>query len=360
MIKVLRILLLPVSILYGILILVRNLLYYFKTLPSEKFNLPIISIGNLVTGGTGKTPMTEYLIRLLKNDNKVATLSRGYGRRTKGFIVAATNAKSVLIGDEPKQYKHKFPEIIVSVCEKRVEGIKVLIQKYHPEIILLDDAYQHRSVVPGLSILLMGYKSFHQMDFMLPTGNLREWKTGKNRADIIVITKCPKDLPINEREKIQNSFHLNRHQSVYFSTIEYSNLKHYQANGIETSARDSEIILSEYSILVLSGIANPQAFADHWKLSAKEIYTSFFSDHHSFNDKDIQDIANKYNSISNSKKIILTTEKDLMRLTDLSQELLASISPLYYAPIKTKFFEEDEKNFNKQILEYVRSHKANS
>jgi len=360
MIKFLRILLLPVSILYGLIILVRNLLFDFNILPSERFNLPIISVGNLVVGGTGKTPMTECLIRLLKQDYKVATLSRGYGRKTKGFIVASTNVKSILIGDEPKQYKNKFPEIIVSVCEKRAEGIRTLMQNYHPEIILLDDAFQHRAVVPGLSILLMEYDSIDKMDFMLPSGNLREMKSGKKRADIIIVTKCPTELSLSEREKIRNSLHPKEHQKVYFSFIDYNNFYRYINNEIDSSPSLLEMDVSEYSILILSGIGNPQSFANHLKKYVKEVVICFYMDHHYFIEKDIKDVGNKFNSISNPKKLVFTTEKDLMRLMDLPQELLAAITPIYYVPITTKFFEEDEKNFNEQILEYVRNSKANS
>ena len=358
MIKMLRLLLLPFSILYGLIILIRNVLYDFKILPSEKFELPVISVGNLVIGGTGKTPMTEYLIRLLKKDYKIATLSRGYGRKTKGFVVASPNSKSTLIGDEPKQYKQKYPEIIVSVCEKRRLGIANLRKNYHPDIILLDDAYQHRSVVPGLSILVMECKSIYAKDFMLPTGNLREFKFGKSRANIIIVSKCPSNLSLEDREEICSYLNPNADQKVYFSYIEYGHLKPYSSNelGVQTLPND----MKEYSIIALSGIANPKPFFYYLQQQSKEVHAVAFSDHHDFTEEDIKKVVERYRSIANKQKLIVTTEKDLMRLAALKPEILSLITPIFYLPISAKFFKEDEMDFNENILKYVRTSKANS
>ncbi len=360
MVNFLRLLLIPLSILYGVVSVLRNLLYDLRILPSEKFDLPLISIGNIVVGGTGKTPMTEYLIRLLKNEKKIAILSRGYGRRTKGFILASSNTKSTLVGDEPKQYKLKFPEIIVSVCEKRAEGIRNLTNSYTPEIILLDDAFQHRSVISGVSILLMDFNTIFKVDFMLPTGNLREMKFGKGRADIIVVTKCPNTLTLIERKNILTKINPNDRQNVYFSYVEYDNLEKFIIKGNFDSINKNLSELKRFSVVALSGIANPKSFHNYLQQQFKDVFPVVFSDHHIFTEKDIQTVSGKLNTISDIHKIVITTEKDLMRLSDLKPELLSKITPLFYIPISLKFYEEDEKKFNEQILRYVRNYKANS
>jgi tetraacyldisaccharide 4'-kinase len=310
-----------------------------------------------VVGGTGKTPMTEYLIKLLKDEKKIATLSRGYGRKTRGFIVASAGTKSFLIGDEPKQYKYKFPEIIVSVGEKRADAIDSLIGNYHVEGILLDDAFQHRSVVAGLSILLFDYNDIYKMDFMLPTGNLREWKSGKRRADIFIVTKCPPYLSENEREKIQKILNPRTNQTVYFTFIKYDDLKLYDDENNLSSTKINN--LKETSVLLISGIANPKPLIEYLKPKVKEVVTITFKDHYVFNENDLKNIMSKMDLITNPNKIIITTEKDLMRLTDFGPDTMASLHPLYYIPISTPFFEEDKDNFNEQILNYVRKNKTN-
>ncbi len=356
MLKIIRIALFPFSILYGLIILIRNIFYDFNVIKSHKFKVPIISVGNLVAGGTGKTPMTEYLIELLKNDHKIATLSRGYGRKTKGFIVAGHHVKSILIGDEPKQSKTKYPDIIVAVGEKRVDAINAILKNYHPEIILLDDAYQHRAVVPGISILLFDYSTIFKPDFILPTGNLREWKRGKNRADIIVITKCPIDLSPQERINITSNIKPKSTQKLFFSNVNYSDLMLYNANGIAKSSLSIND-LKNYTVLLLTGIANPKPLKVHITNLSKEVITLSFNDHHVYAHEDVININQRYKSITNPNKIIITTEKDLMRLSDLSNDILGNIMPIYYIPISSKFFMEDENEFNKYIINYVRNNK---
>ena len=356
MLKILRILLFPFSLIYGLIILFRNVFYDLKVLKSTKFNIHIISIGNLVAGGTGKTPMTEYLLKVLKNEYKIATLSRGYGRKTKGFIVAASNAKSILVGDEPKQYKSKFPDVIVAVGENRVEAINALQRNYQPEIILLDDAYQHRAVSPGLSILLFDYSNIFKPDFMLPTGNLRELKVGKSRADIFVVTKCPTNLSLEERQRITLKLIPSSNQKLYFSYVFYNDLLNY-SNDESSRKTISVNDLKDFSILLLTGIANPKPMNDYLSKFSKEVVNLSFKDHHVFTEEDILKVKNRYLSINNSNKIMLTTEKDLMRLTDFSNDILGDITPIYYVPISSKFFDEDENAFNQQILNYVRSSK---
>jgi tetraacyldisaccharide 4'-kinase len=361
MIKILRIILFPISILYGIAIFARNLFYDWGLLHSKRFDIPVISVGNLVVGGTGKTPMTEYLVKLLKDEQKIATLSRGYGRKTKGFIVASSGTKSHLIGDEPKQYKYKFPGIIVAVGENRGEAIDALMSNYHVEGIILDDAFQHRSVIAGLSILLFDYKDIYKMDFMLPTGNLREWKSGKKRADVFVVTKCPPDLPADERERIKKILNPNSNQTVYFAFIKYDDLKLYDADSHSSNSNKVILIddLKQYIIVLVSGIANPQPLIKYLQPLTKDGLALNFKDHYIYDELDLEMIKSKSDYIKDSNKIFLTTEKDLMRLTDLSPDTLALLQPLYCIPISTRFFDEDGNKFEEQILNYVRKNKTN-
>ncbi len=360
MIKLFRLLLLPVSLVYSIVMRIRNILFDKEFFHSESFPFPVITIGNLVVGGTGKTPMTEYLIKLLKDDFKIATLSRGYGRRTKGFVIASPHVKSLLVGDEPKQYKQKFPDVTVAVCEKRAVGIRALIQNYHLQLILLDDAYQHRSVRAGMNILLIEYAAVYTIDFMLPAGNLREPKSGKKRADIIVISKCKKDITEDERVKIKAYLRLDEHQTLYFSYIQYGDIMMYDLDATATP-RDSVMLdLSTYHILLITGIAKPMVLLNHLKTICPAIDELFFPDHHNFSGKDVIKIAKNFNNIPNAKKVILTTEKDLMRFTDMPRELLGMMTPIYYVPITTVFIPDDETLFNDQIVTYVRNNTTNS
>lgn len=332
-----RKLLFPFSILYSAIASIRNYCYDNGWLKSYTFNLPIIVVGNLSAGGTGKTPQIECLIRLLSDKYKVATLSRGYKRKSNGFILADANANAKIIGDEPYQYFTKFPNIQVAVDADRKNGIEQLLyNSIQPEVILLDDAYQHRRVKAGFYILLTSYNELYFNDYQLPTGNLRENKSGAKRANVIIVTKCPPDLSNHEQENIKNKLAILPNQTLFFSTIEFDEYVYSEKEKILVSD------IKDVDKLLLAGIAKPQTFFAHLQINNEACLT--FSDHHQFTEKDLLNI--EYKAQNN---IIITTEKDFMRLKgSLPKE------QLYYLPIKTKFlFESDI--FDKIITTYVES-----
>src|SRR3989304_2451165 len=275
----LRYLLFPAALLYGIGIAVRNWLYDAGILPSKEFDAGVISIGNLSVGGTGKSPMTEYLIRLLKDIFPLATLSRGYGRHTSGFFIAETDSASMQIGDEPLQFKKKFPDVIVSVDENRRHGIKKLLSQF-PElkVVLMDDAFQHRRVKPGLNILLSDYSKMFYDDFLLPVGSLREWRAGKNRADILVVTKCPDHLSPVEKRIILKKINPQPHQHVLFAQVKYGEPVSLFGNK---EIRDIGEI-NNYQIILLTGISNPKPLEDYLKEKVSKIIPIHYPDHHEY------------------------------------------------------------------------------
>jgi len=275
--KLVRFLLFPFAILYGLITYFRNKLYDFKVFKSVEFDIPVLSVGNLSVGGTGKTPHVEYLIRLL-SDYKLATLSRGYGRKTKGYFIADKFTDAKDIGDEPMQFHQKFPEISVAVNANRVEGVtKLLKERKIPELIILDDAFQHRRINPGLQILLTPYNDLYADDYMLPTGNLREYKSGSSRADLIVVTKCPEQIPYKRVEEISRKLKIKNHQKLFFSKIVYGKVIFGWDRVLEFSD------LHEYKILLVTGIANPAPLIDYLKSYDLVFKHINFPDHHLFN-----------------------------------------------------------------------------
>lgn len=337
--NVLRKILFPFAVLYGFITSIRNFLFDKGILKSTSFDIPVIAVGNLSVGGTGKTPQIEYLIRLLSDKYKVATLSRGYKRKSEGFVLADATSNAETLGDEPFQFYQKFPNIQVAVDANRTNGItQLLSQKEKPEIILLDDAYQHRKVKAGFYILLTSYGDLYADDFMLPTGNLRETRSGANRANIIVVTKCPKDLSNQNQEEIRLKLNVKSSQQIYFAFIDYDDAVYNKEKKIAVNE-----IKSEAKVL-LAGIAKPKPFFDYLKNENDECLT--YPDHHHFSDSDLDEIQNK----ANSKKII-TTEKDYVRLRDSKL-----VSQLYYLPIKSTFINQQQ-NFDNTVLEYIKSHK---
>ncbi|RYE16546.1 MAG: tetraacyldisaccharide 4'-kinase, partial [Sphingobacteriaceae bacterium] len=250
-----RYLLLPLSLVYGLIVIIRNYFYTKKIFKSIKFNLPVIVIGNLEVGGAGKSPMTEYLIQLLKPQHKIATLSRGYGRQTKGFFYAGKNSTAQTVGDEPLQFKQKFPEITVAVCENRVAGVEKLLPDH--DLILLDDAYQHRALKPGFNVLLFDFAKLDEPHFLLPAGNYREPFWGKKRADVIVISKCPPDLSAEKQLEIKKRMLLLPHQKLFFTSIVYLPFKPFFAES------DAVFINPKSTLFVLTGIANPKPLLQH-------------------------------------------------------------------------------------------------
>jgi len=341
MLTYLRLILLPFSVLYALVIVTRNKLYDWGIFRSYQFDLPVISVGNLAVGGSGKTPATEYLVRLL-SQYKIAILSRGYGRKTKGFLLADPLATADTIGDEPLQYFHKFENITVAVCEDRVKGIKLLRDTH--DLIILDDAFQHRSVLPGLSLLLFEFSKLRRRQWMLPAGNLREPFPGYRRADVILVTKCP-DSGVEERELVVNKFNKTEHKPVYFSSIKYGSLVPvYQINlQVPTTP----------SVFLLTGIANSEPLLTYIK-SQYEVLDQFrFADHHVFTVAEIKQLTEAFRSAPGKEKIIITTEKDSKRLLDGAiKELLVNL-PVFYLPIQMELSPEDAGLFDKTILTYV-------
>jgi tetraacyldisaccharide 4'-kinase len=335
--NLLRKILFPFAILYGFITSIRNFLFDKGFLKSTSFDIPVIAVGNLSVGGTGKTPQIEYLIRLLSDKYNVATLSRGYKRKSEGFVLADAASNAEILGDEPFQFYQKFPNIQVAVDANRTNGItQLLSQKNKPQVILLDDAYQHRKVKAGFYILLTSYGDLYADDFMLPTGNLRESRNGANRANIVVVTKCPNNLSGEKQEEIRLKLKLNSSQQIFFTFIDYDTVIYGKNEKLAVDEIKSE------SKLILAGIAKPKPFFDHLKNENDECLT--FPDHHHFSDADLDSIQNK----ASGRKII-TTEKDYVRLKDSKL-----ISQLYYLPIKNTFINHQQ-NFDVSILEYVKT-----
>ena len=329
-------------------------MFEWKILPSKKFPIPIICIGNISVGGTGKTPFTEYLIVLLKKQYSVATLSRGYKRKTKGFVLAKDNCTAEDVGDEACQVKQKFPDITVAVDANRCRGIRRLLAlpvNERPNVILLDDAMQHRYVSPSLTIMLTEYSNMYYDDFYLPAGNLRESANGAYRADIIVVTKCkgvikPIDLRIIEKNML-----LMASQHLYFSEIKYHSIRALFPSNAPVSCPLDELGANE-SLLLITGIANPQPLIDNMKIYSKKIQTCIFPDHHNFTTTDMERIDSVFRKMSPPYKIICT-EKDAVRLKSLDC-LPEKWKPfLYYLPISVGFLFDRGENFDSRILKHV-------
>ncbi|MGA9637352.1 tetraacyldisaccharide 4'-kinase [Flavobacterium sp.] len=334
--NILRKLLFPFAIIYGLITTIRNFFFDQGILKSTKFDLPVIAVGNLSVGGTGKTPQIEYLVRMLSSKYKVATLSRGYKRQSEGFVLAGANDNALTLGDEPFQYHQKFPKIQVAVDANRTNGIQQLLTKTKPEVILLDDAYQHRKVKAGLYVLLTAYGDLYADDYMLPIGNLRELRSGATRAKIVVVTKCPTNLSIKEQKEITNKLKLNSNQTLFFSSIAYDETVYSEKGTLAVA----EILNIEK--VLLAGIAKPKPFFDYLKNENDLCLT--YPDHHHFSNKDLEEIQAKANG-----KIIITTEKDYVRLKDSVLK-----NQLYYLPIKSQLL-GNEMLFGKLILDFVSS-----
>ena len=340
--NVLRKLLFPFAILYGLVTSFRNFLFDTGIRKSYSFDIPVIAVGNLSVGGTGKTPQIEYLIRLLSDKYKIATLSRGYKRQSRGFILAKAGTNAKILGDEPFQFFQKFPSIQVAVDADRKNGIKQLLsQSIKPEVILLDDAFQHRKVKAGFYILLTSYVDLYSDDFVLPTGNLRESRSGAKRADIIIVTKCPFDLSLDEQNNIKKRLKVAINQELYFTFIAYDDFIYAENRKVTVNQIQSA------TKLLVAGIAKPESFFAYLQ-NNNDVCLSF-PDHHNFTDKDILEI--KKLAQNNS---IITTEKDYVRLKgSLPSE------QLFYLPIQSSFVSES-KNFDKTILDYVGTSTRNS
>ena len=343
--------------LYGMVVGIRNQMFELGFLKSRSFDIPVISVGNITVGGSGKTPHTEYLIRLLKDQVKVAVLSRGYKRKSTGYVLAEADTPMSDIGDEPYQMKKKFPDIYVAVDKNRCEGIDHLTQDEatkDTDVILLDDAFQHRYVKPGINILLVDYHRLIISDMLLPAGRLREPKEGKARADIVIITKCPKDLKAIHYRMLTRAMSLFPYQSLFFTTLEYGEL--FMLFGNERKELDK---ISDQHVLLLTGIASPQQMTLDLKPLCSELIPLTFSDHHDFKAKDIAHI-NQMFEVLPEPKMIITTEKDAARLETVEGLSDDVRNHLYVLPVEIKFMQDQEELFNHKILSYVQKNSRNS
>ena len=347
----------PLSWFYGLGVRFRNTLFETGFLKSRSFSIPVISVGNITVGGTGKTPHVEYLIRLLQDHSRVAVLSRGYKRKSHGFQIANESSTARTIGDEPFQMKQKFPKVIVAVDKNRVHGIEALNQKYQDiDVILLDDAFQHRYVKPGINILLVDYHRLIIYDTLLPAGRLREPLTGKNRADMVIITKCPKDLKPMEYRVITKAMDLYPYQQIFFTTLEYGELTPLFKKEAPTVNLDK---FKDHNVLLLTGIASPRQMKEDLTPVVSKLSMLSFPDHHAFSQKDIEQISSEFAKLP-SPKCIITTEKDAARiigLEGLSNEIKENI---YILPVHIKFMLNQEEKFNENIIGYVRKNSRNS
>lgn len=350
LIKWLRFLLFPFSLLYGLGVIARNKAYDWGWLSATTFKMPLIVVGNLAVGGAGKSPMTEYLVRLFKNDYKLAVLSRGYGRKTKGFRLVAQNDLAALSGDEPLQFKQHFPDQTIAVCEDRVAGVERL-QANH-DLLILDDAFQHRALKPGFSILLFEYSWLHKSDFLLPAGNLREPIWAKDRADVLVITKSPKHLTHSEKLKVRQQLQPHLHQALFFSYLQYRALK--VLNSSET--RELDTLNNNTQILLLTGIANPKPILEELHCYTQSVEHHQYPDHYPFSTKNILKLAEAYHQMPGPDKLIITTEKDAQRLNRPEFASLLSGLPLYILPVEAAFEAQEQQDFEHLLKQHVREH----
>lgn len=338
-------LLIPFAWIYDFITSIRNMMYGHGLLKQQSFDKPLICIGNLAVGGSGKTPHTEYLINLLsQNGYKVAVLSRGYKRKTKGFVLATDQSTAEEIGDEPLQMKKKFPNIVMAVDEDRCDGVSKIIDKV--DVVLLDDAFQHRKIKAGLNIILSDYNKPYYKDYLMPAGRLRENQSGNKRAEIIIMTKCRQEhISTDDIKYNSTKLGLSENQQLFFTGIKYGKL----SNGLEL--RD----LANYNIVLVTGIANPKPLEEELSKHVTMMKTIRFSDHHNFTDSELKKIDDTFANLpSDKKRLIITTEKDFTRLGNLS-----NIDYLCSLPIEVNILNDDKLKFDNLILDYCKQYKKN-
>jgi len=312
----------------------------------------LICVGNLSVGGTGKSPMVEYLVLHLKNSFKVATLSRGYKRKTKGYALASDETTAIDIGDEPMQFHMKFPDVPIAVGEERIVAIPQLLHdKPQTEVIILDDAFQHRAINAGLNILLTDYGNLFTRDFFLPTGDLRDLRSSYKRAQIIVVTKCPSDLRREDADDLVKEIKPLSYQKVFFTCISYGSSYHI-------TKHDFRFIDDQTEVLLVTGIANPRPLKNYLEERIGSYYMMHYNDHHIFSIDDWKDIKKRFNSIEAEKKIILTTEKDAMRLLKYRHEIAGM--PFYVIPIEHRFLFHQDTEFNDEVTTFIENFKQPS
>jgi tetraacyldisaccharide 4'-kinase len=350
--KSFRVLLVPFSLPFWLAVGTRNFLYDRNIIRSAGFGLPVICIGNLTVGGTGKSPMVEYLVTLLKDRFRVATVSRGYKRRTKGYALANANSTALDIGDEPMQFHLKFPDVPVAVGEERLVAIPQLLHDYPDrEVIILDDAFQHREIKAGLNILLTDCHNLFTRDFYLPAGDLRDLKSSYRRAQIIIVSKCSIHLSETEKEKIIKEIRPIRGQHIFFTTIEYDLPYHITSRAIRNPDFNTEILL-------VTGIANPRPLKKLLEEKSGSYHMLQYPDHHIFTIDDLKDIRRRFDAIASDDKIILTTEKDAVRLDKFRMQL--EDMPVYVIPIRHNFLFGEGQKFNTLIIDFISNFKPGS
>lgn len=350
--------LIPLSWLYGLGVWIRNMLFEWGVFKSKSFDIPIISVGNITVGGSGKTPHVEYLVRLLKDLTQVAVLSRGYKRKTKGYLVADEKTSVSDIGDEPYQMKKKFGNVHIVVDKDRCHGITRIQTDEATKntgVVLLDDAYQHRYVKPGINILLVDYHRLIIYDKLLPAGCLRESKEGKNRADIVIITKCPKDLKPMEFRVLTKAMELYPFQQLYFTTIDYDKLRDFDGDG----SYPLNSIHKNTHVLLITGIASPKQMIEDLKHYTSHITHLAFPDHHQFTKSDVNKINDTYRK-QKQPCMVITTEKDATRLYELTTLDADVVKNMKVLPIRVKFMLNQSSEFNNKIIDYVRKNSRNS
>ncbi|MGB8190917.1 MAG: tetraacyldisaccharide 4'-kinase [Chitinophagaceae bacterium] len=345
LLKPIRILLFPFSLIYALIIVLRNRLYNKNFFSSTSFNLPLICVGNLSVGGTGKSPMVEFIVRNLKSKYRVAVLSRGYKRKTKGYALANERSTALEIGDEPMQFHVKFPDVAIAVGEERMVAIPQLLHdRPSTQAILLDDAFQHRAIKAGLNILLTDYGNLYTRDWFLPTGDLRDEYASARRAGIIVVTKCPPELEESERQSIIKELKPQADQHVFFSCLQYGQPYHIIHKNNHPIGIDDEVLL-------VTGIANTRSLKQYLLEYSKTYYEVSYSDHHIFSIDDLRDIKRKFSQMPAAKKIIITTEKDAVRLVKFEQEL--NDLPFYVLPIGHHFLFDEAQSFIEIIGNFI-------
>ena len=356
-----NLLLYPFSILYRLITDFRNFLYDTGLLPSEKFDLPLICVGNITVGGTGKTPHAEYLIDLLRKDFKVALLSRGYKRKSTGFRIASPASTVSEIGDEPLQVFHKFPEIVVAVDGDRVNGIKTIMTDYpETDVIILDDGFQHRRVKPGFSVLLTDYSRLITRDHLMPYGRLRESHNNRKRADVIVVSKTPETVTGSTMNDIIKEVRSNDAQRIYFSSFTFKDLiPLFRTSSIE-SVRLREEDRENSGVVLITGIAASGPLKEFLERYFAEIVHFDFSDHHYFSRNDIEKIRKAWKTLKSKEKIIISTEKDAVRLREFTNIDDSEKKAFYYIPVGVRFKNDHKGEFDNLICDYVRRNKRDN
>ena len=347
MLQYLKVLLYPFSLLYGLVMWTRNRLYDKKVLTAVEFDLPVIAVGNLSVGGTGKTPHVEHLIRLLKDQFAVATLSRGYNRKTTGYILATENSNAAQIGDEPMQFHQKYPDISVCVGEERMLAIPQLLgERPETQVILLDDAFQHRSIKPGLNIMVTDYNRRFTRDHVVPFGRLREGRKGYERADCIIVSKCPPTLPEAEKNAITKEINPLPHQQLFFTSLQYGAL-------YDMFTREKVNVSADTTLMLVCGIARPEPLLQQLKSTHNDVFLLSFPDHYYYTESDLEKVRIELDKLPGTKKMVITTEKDAVRLYLMEKRLQELNISIAVIPIEISFLFGEAYSFNNYIFDYV-------